>query len=85
MGINAKSHGVFMPVWDVFLVLQTLCDGDDDCKANPFVFIIHSCTGPHLPAKCLPYTVYFVKDSKFSSEFWLNWREILHLRASVAF
>ncbi len=27
----------------------------------------------------------FHRDSKFSSEFWLNWREILHLRASVAF
>ena len=48
-----------MPAWVVFL-LQTLSDGDNDCKANPFVFVI---TIPALAnilhAKCLPYTVYF--------------------------
>ena len=39
---------------------QTLSDGDDDCKANPFVFIITISALAHiLPAKCLLYMVYF--------------------------
>ncbi len=40
-----------------FLLLQTLCDCDDDSKA--FVFIITIPTLAHiLPAKCLPYIFY---------------------------
>ncbi len=46
--------------WSVFLLPQTMCDGDEDCKANPFVFIITIPALAHiLHAKCLPYTVYF--------------------------
>ncbi len=54
-------NGVFMPAWVVFLLLQTLCDSDGDCKANPFAFIITiSALAYILPAKCLPYAVYFM-------------------------
>ena len=48
-----------MPAWVVFLLLQTLWDGDDDCKANLFVFIITIPALAHiLHAKCLSY-IYF--------------------------
>ena len=66
-----------MPAWVVFLLLQTLYDVDDDCKANPFVFIITIPALAHiLPAECLPYTVYFinilpyVRRIIFAETFW---------------
>ena len=60
---------VTMPAWVVFLLLQTLCDGNDDCIAYPVVFIISIPALAHiLPAKCLPYTVYLYMHSVTPSQ-----------------